>query len=361
MKNMTKAAGLVVLATLGVIGLVGGTVVAPSESSARVLRGSEPGDPLRHPLSNERVENLGKDFRLIGRTGKPFGEMSSIIAWVSTKRYKGEGKLAVLLEVDGRPINELVELPISDLWPELELVEAKEGGRVRGEYRDSFSEGETYRFTGFETGGFVGRSEAADCEPDRLVGEAARFRFRCEYKVCRSELIDDQTDPSSRVGQSTFIEGRAENRGERAFIVGKGWSVGLGNAQAWKDWELRKRVNAVGVVQRGSGDGEYVLEPTRFGLSRLEDMVGQRVRVHGMAYSMNVTGRSMRYRGRGVEVVIADRSRAEGWPFDAPVWVECTVSEKPTTDCDRRFVLNVEKWGTCSALLPKEHTSEPTR
>ncbi|MBL0870982.1 MAG: hypothetical protein IBJ18_10445 [Phycisphaerales bacterium] len=359
MNAIVKSVGVVI----GVLGLIGGTVIATTagRAPAQGVGVIEVPDRLVHPMRVERIENLGKEYQLLGKTGKPFGEMSSIVAGISSKRYKGENMLAVVLEVDGRPIDELIEMPISDLWPELELVESKETGRIRGEYRDSFFEGETYRFTGYETGGFHGRPEAAECEPRRVVAEAAMFRFRCEYKVCRSELINYQSDPGARVGRNAFIEGRAENRGERAVIVGEGWSLALTNTPAWKDWELKKRVNAVGVVQRGGKDGEYALEPTRFGLSRLEDMVGKRVKVYGMAYSMNVEQRSLQYRDRRVDVVISDHSKAEGWPFDEAVWVECTVSEKPTSNGDRSFVLNVEKWGKSSALLPQEHTSEPPR
>lgn len=360
MNAMTKSVGVVVLAAVGVLGVVGGTVIATPGGKQRSQGVSEETDRLVRPMKDERVENLGKEYQLLGRTGKPFGEMSSIVAWISGKQYKGENTLAVVLEVDGRPIEELIELPISDLWPELELVESKETGRVRGEYRDTFCEGETYRFTGFETGGFRGRPETADCEPRRVVSEAAMFSFRCEYKVCRSELINYQSDPGAHVGRNAFVEGRAENRGERAFIVGDGWSLALTNTPAWKDWELKKRVNAVGVVQRGGKDGEYALEPTRFGLSRLEDMSGKRVKVYGRAFSLK-DGPKVTYRGRPLDVVMVGEKQLEKWPIDSPVWVVCTVSDKPTSNGDRSFVLNVEKWGKSSALLPQEHTSEPPR
>lgn len=366
MHVMTKTAGAVLLAGVLMFVIVGGKVIATTAGRVPAQGGNGAPDQSTPPLRDVRIENLGKDFRLLGRTGKPFGELSSIVASVFNSRYKGENKMAVVLEVDGQAMDETVILPISDLWPKIERVKVKrleesEPGLYAVEYRNSFDVGFTYRFTGFETGDFRGRSEEAVCAPQGLVAEAAKFRFRCEYKVCRSELINYETDPGKRVGRNAFIEGRAENRGDRAFIVGDGWSLALTNAPAWKEWELAKSVNGVGVVQPGSKAGEYTLEPSRFGLSRLEDMVGCRVKVHGMAYSMNTEHRSLLYRDRTVDVVLTDRSLAKGWPFDEPVWVECTVSREPSTDGERKYVLNVEKWGTCSGLLPQEEMAEPPR
>lgn len=361
MNAMTKSVGVVVLAAVGVLGVVGGTVIATPGGRERTQGINKEPDHLLHPMRVERIENLGKEYQLLGKTGKPFGEMSSIVAWISSKSYKGAGKVALILEVDGRPVDEKIMLPISELWPELELVESKETGGVRGEYRDSLIEGETYRLSGFETGGFHGRPRAADCDPKRMAIGDGQFQFGCEYKACQSVLINFQPDPGARVGRNAFIEGRAENRGERAVIVGEGWSLALTNTPAWKDWELKKRVNAVGVVQRGDKAGEYRLEPSRCGLSRLEDMVGRRVKVVGLAGVLKSGEPFLSYRDRWSSVVISDSSKGERWPHNEAIWVDCTVSEKPTTDGDRRFVLNVEKWGKCPALLPQEHTSEPPR
>ncbi len=88
MNAMTKSVGVVVLAAAGVLGVVGGTVIATPSGKQRSQGVSEETDRLVRPMKDERVENLGKEYQLLGRTGKPFGEMSSIVAWISGKQYK---------------------------------------------------------------------------------------------------------------------------------------------------------------------------------------------------------------------------------------------------------------------------------
>jgi hypothetical protein len=313
------------------------------------------------------VEELGKSFQLVGNLNVPLGQVVTVEGVVVEGPFKGfEGGPNLRVQrIGGRYIQENIQLVLQpafqdwgDELPKLEL-------------------GKTYQMTGFETGGFVGHPPTARNKKGVMIQTTTHY-FRLQFAVSEAKVIKPIAyAPAMFSGEKALLGGTAKTIDGSAAMVGKDWTVFVKRGTAWekdvegKEIECHGRYNpdATWRDHPQGGKANFDLLDGVWRLVRLEDQVGKRVALRGIAMSLNGEW-WLEYRGTRVHV--DGMANLPGWTIDMharAVSIEGKleraklpridqISEKPDRDLEESFVVREASWKALPGLLFPERAVE---
>jgi hypothetical protein len=151
--------------------------------------------------------------------------------------------------------------------------------------KPSFKVGETFEWSGYETGGYIGHPGEAMQQGGAIFQTTGHY-FRLEFVAAKEKKIDAIVfAPADFVDREALLEGQALNAGGSAYIAGASWRLLVDARTPWPAAFEGKRVEGVGLIRRGP-PGDFRLEgQTR--LVRLEDQIGREVALRGRLWSQN--------------------------------------------------------------------------
>lgn len=236
------------------------------------------------------VHNPGPGYRLVGRLGRPMGQMMKVQGVMVRPRSKAYADASMLMvrRLDGRATQRVLSIPAYPFfgeWGSGSMPEVEPGA--------------SYEFEGYESGGYRGTPDGVGPVSFQTSG----FYFESVLAVVRGRKIETIPDgPADFVGREAQLEGTARNEGGKPWLEGPGWRVSLAGP-AWSAEEIGRRAWAFGSV-RESGGGFVLEHVSRRGFIALEDMVGREVELRGLSWSMN-SRPTFTYRGETLAVEFA--------------------------------------------------------
>jgi hypothetical protein len=252
--------------------------VALSFASIPALRADEK-PPRTVPLSSP-----DKQYRIVGKLGEPFGTIFTVQGVVVDGPVKGfeNGPNLRVQRVNGRATQDDVQIKLRACFNDF-------GEKVAlGPTLPKLEFGQTYEFEGFENGEFVGiPSEAV-----KRIGvgqiQSSRFYFLHCFAVYKGKSIEAiRWSPVDFVDRESLIEGRAESRDNKAYIIGANWRLLTDSIAPWPKAAEGKTVEGLGTIRKMDEAGSYLLDKGTSRLVRLQDQVGLRVALRGRAYCRN--------------------------------------------------------------------------
>ena len=243
--------------------------------------------------------NVGRTFNLLGRAGRPLGEMVTLVGVVGQGPWKGyeDGPNLIVQRIDGLAVQRYVRLPVYGQFAN--------DGQADGGHATRFVEGHTYRLRGYETGEFVGSPAGESRErPDGgLFVQNCGYYFRTRFVPTKVEPVDPVVfAPADFTGRRALLAGTAANVDGHGYLTGPGWRLlSADDGSPWPADAVGKPAEVDGVVQPGTPPADFRAEHAARRLTRLEDQVGRPVALRGTVRRDN-DARWIEYRGQTVYV-----------------------------------------------------------
>lgn len=320
-------------------------------------------DPIKVP-----VEKLGADFELIGKLHSPLGKMIKVVGVVVEGEFKGhEGGLNLRVQnMQGRyyqdDIQTVLDLSLllgDDLEEDADLPELKIG--------------ETYEMEGYQTGSFVGIPDEA-LKQMKFIPQTTGHYFRQEFVVIKAKPAKSISySPGMFSDRKALMNGIAKSIDGDSVLVGDGWIVKVKRGEKWADDIEGKKIESYGMYKSDPPKKEvsdivvkkFDLVDGSCRLVALEDQIGKKVCLRGMAQSTNGHW-WFHYRGADIDVV--DMDKLPGWTIDnhwRPMEIEGRLelvkqpipdqsSDKQDHYSSNKFIIREPSWKPLPALLTTE-------
>jgi hypothetical protein len=244
------------------------------------------------PAVDVPIQQVGKQFRLLGKLNLPLGEVARVQGLVVQGAGKGheDGLNVRVFRINGEATQQFIQIKLSDYYDREELP---------------VQPGTACELEGFETGGFVGiPAEAA--KRGGVVAQTTGHQFVHEFKVIQANEIKLQPfTPADFLGREMLVQGQAVSEGGSAYIVGNKWKLLVDNGTPWPKNTESKTVEARGVIRTIGKTTTYRLEnggkTNNARLVNLADQVGKSVTLRGNVVDKNGEF-AFRYRGQLLHV-----------------------------------------------------------
>lgn len=229
------------------------------------------------PAVDVPIQQVGKQFRLLGKLNLPLGEVARVQGLVVQGVGKGDedGLQVRVFRINGEATQQFIQIKLSDYYDREELP---------------VQPGTTCELEGFETGGFVGiPAEAA--KRGGVVAPTTGHQFVHEFKVIQANEIKLQPfTPADFLGREMLVQGQAVSEGGSAYIVGNKWKLLVDNGTPWPKNSEGKTIEARGVIRTIGKTTTYRLEnggkANNARLVNLADQIGKPVTLRGQIVEM---------------------------------------------------------------------------
>ena len=305
---------------------------------------------------NIPIAKLGDQYQLIGKLHIPLGKVVTIEGVVveGLDRYEDGPNLRVQ-RIQGRATQEDIQIPIKPFfydWGEKPT-------------RPKLEMGATYEMEGYETGGFVGVPAEAFNGGTPVI--QTTNHYFCEvFYVTKAKRIDPIAfAPGMFNGERAIIQGKAESKDGKAYMVGDRWRVVVLPDKAWPKHVEGKQVETYGMYSPDSDRKVFRLVDGKWHLVKLEDQVGREVELRGMAQCIDDL---WWFHYRGIDLYVENMQNLPGWSSDnhwRPVII-CGRLEKATLprldqimvksdrDMKEHYIVRNAGWTPLSSLLSLE-------
>jgi hypothetical protein len=300
-----RSLGIVVLAILGSVAwsqeLTGPEGIRPAVFDSRTGEkkpavkkpGEKSPEAPATPAVDVPFEQLGKQFRLVGKLKQPLGELVKVQGMIvngSGQRHE-DGLHIRVFRINGQATQEFLQVKIRDYYGREEIPNLQPGYMCELE--------------GFETGGFVGVPVAA-VKRGGALAQTSRYHFLHEFKVIDSAESKLQPfAPADFLGRDMLVQGQAVTENGSAYIAGNKWKLLIDNGTPWPRNTDGKTVEARGIVQTIGKSTTYRLENSgkanNARLVHLQDQLNKPVVLRGVVVEKNGEY-SFRYRGQQLHV-----------------------------------------------------------
>lgn len=307
---------------------------------------------------------LGRGYQLIGKLHEALGKVVRVQGHVVEGNAKGfaTGPHLLVQRINGRATQEHIELLLVD---ETHAAKPDALTNVKPEI------GKTYELEGYESGGFVG-------DPD--LGERWRqsplHHFLLNFGYVRGKQIAaiDFT-PQDFVGQRALLQGTARDQDGKAVMDGSAWQVIVNSNAPWPKGIAGKKVETLGMYNGPKREASDSRTSPVFSLIdgtarpvALEDQLGEKVELRGMATSLNGV---WWFEFRDIDMYVENLENLPGFSEDhraKPIVVRGVldraklprldqVSVKADRNLRNYFIIRQATWAPTSALLAPEHPS----
>ena len=317
---------------------------------------------------NVPISQLGSGFRLVGKLHVPLGDVVTLQGVVVEGPFKGyEGGFNLRVQrIQGKATQEDIQIAISPFF-----YKWGEKAEVGGNALPSLKAGTTYEMEGYETGGYVGIPAKA-FERGAVVVQTSEHYFREEFVVIKAKAIQQIVfSPDMFAGERALLQGKAESRDGKSFMIGDGWRVVVFTNAPWPKEVEGKKIETWGIYNPEPGRTVFQLVDGEWRLVTLEDQIGRQVKLRGRARSSNGV---WWFHYRGVDLYIEDVANLPGWtdenhwrPMEIRGRLEKAmlprldqVSLKVNRDLKEYFIVKSAEWSPLPALLsPERPFNEP--
>jgi hypothetical protein len=245
------------------------------------------------------VKKLGREFRILGKTGRPLGELMTVQGVVVEGEWKGydDGPNIVLQRVNGRASQEAIQIATRSF--------------LSTEPDHSLIVGRTYELRGYEDGGYVG-TPAAVFEGKFWYAQTSDFHFHTAFVVMKKKEINRIAfSPADFLDRFGVLEGEARSEDGQGYLVGEDWKLLVSPQTGWPNHMERKLVEVEGVMREtGQGNTNYRAEGSKSRLILLEDQLGRKVELKGQAWSEDG---HWWFQYRGTEMYVENMEKLPGW------------------------------------------------
>jgi len=300
------------------------------------------------------IDQLGERYQLVGKLGVPMGKpvrVEGVVVEGFRKGYEG-GPNLLIQRINGQAVQ-------GDRQIRLAIVHknwGSEGMAKPVEYA-------TYEMEGYESGYYVGIPH--EVELSDWV-QTCGFYFHEEFAVYKCRRIQPVVfGPADFPGQKAFLKGTARSEGHVATIQGTGWSIIVDADKPWAKDVEGKLVEAYAKYVPAGGEGRYKLEEGSWTLVRLEDQLGKRVELRGIAVSLNG---HWWFRYRGQDLYVDNMDSLPGWNAEChwqPMIIRGVLGKAEMPDLDQitienhprkipYFIVHKPNWEPTDALPPRE-------
>lgn len=314
------------------------------------------------------VEKLGGDFKLIGKLHSPLGTMIKVVGVVVEGDFKGyEGGLNLRVQrIQGQYYQDDIQIVLESSWLEWDDL---------GEDEDlpELKVGETYEMEGYQSGGFVGMPSEA-LERMQGIPQVAGHYFRQEFVVIKAKLAKSISyTPWMFSDRKALMNGIAKSIDGDSVLVGDGWSVVVKRGEKWSDDFEGKKIESYGLYKPDATEKQnpnsvakkFDLVDGWCRLVELEDQIGKKVCLRGMARSTNG---HWWFHYRGTDLDVEDMDKLPGWTIDnhwRPMEIEGRLElvkqlspDQSSDEQDRassnKFIIREPSWKSLPALLTTE-------
>jgi hypothetical protein len=331
------------------------------QACAGVAQESPEGKPPR--LIDVPVSELYTKYQLISELGVPFGQVVTVQGVFVKEPFKARGREHVIRvqRINGKATQKDIRLSVDPNFIEDDDHEKKNEDMRDLELRE-LERGKTYELTGYQTGGFVGIP--SDLQNGLI--QTTGFYFHQGFEIDRGKVINVIIfSPADFVNREALLEGKAVNRGKKAYIEGNGWKLLTNATGEWPKDLGGKTVEGLGTV-KVAGTGGYWLDHGVTRLVKLEDQVGRSVELRGTAWSLNGY---WWFEYRGIELYVENMDKLPGWtyPHGDPIVITGVLEEDNLPDIaqfrregsgvkKKCFIVRKAGWKPLDALLAPERT-----
>jgi hypothetical protein len=241
---------------------------------------------------------------LVGELGLPLGcilTVSGTIVEGPDKGYEDGPNLIVHL-INDSATQLPIQIPLSPYF---------------GEFGDgtmpAMKAGNSYRLRVYESGEFIGSPDGAFKEAGRIV-QTTGFYFMNRLVVLSGEKTAPLAwYPNQFTGREALLSGIAENENDTACILNASWKLKLLDSPKWTTEETGKQAEVFGKIQGTQTRNIFYVEQSQARLIRLEDQLGKKVILRGLAISQN---QYWWYNYRGTDIYIEKMEQLPGLTED---------------------------------------------
>ena len=246
--------------------------------------------PYRQRAYSETVE---------ASLGLPFGTMATVVGEATPALDKVPVLRLKVRRIDGRATQERIFLELRPFRREELSPALWEGGWV-----------EVY---GFESGGFEGTPTALweELGAGHQVRLGHVFRpFFVVHRWRKAAVVEDS--PADFLGRRARFEGTGVCLGGRWAVRGARWTLFLEGVGERSERLAGKLLQTEGLIQRLPEGGEhaFLARKASWKLLKLEDQVGTRVELEGIAFVLNG---EWWFRYRGTDLYVEAMAQLDGW------------------------------------------------
>ena len=235
---------------------------------------------------------------LVGQTssrlGKPLGKTVTVQGIIIDGPSKGyeSGPNILVQRIDGAGTQESIRLLLTGVDQQL-------------------LPGKAYEIKGVEGRSIVGGGAQSKSGE---ISQASNKYSRSEFKLSSAKAIAAVAHhPREFKGRTAMFEGVAVNERGKAWIKSDdgAWRILVSESVPWRADLEGKRIETRGVHKSaGMSRKEFTLQSGRWRPVNLEDQLGERVKLHGTAKSLNDV---WWFDWRGTGIYVRDLERLKGW------------------------------------------------
>ena len=226
---------------------------------------------------------------------------------------------------------------------------------------------------GYQTGSFVGIPDEA-LKQMKFIPQTTGHYFRQEFVVIKAKPAKSISySPGMFSDRKALMNGIAKSIDGDSVLVGDGWIVKVKRGEKWADDIEGKKIESYGMYKSDPPKKEvsdivvkkFDLVDGSCRLVALEDQIGKKVCLRGMAQSTNGHW-WFHYRGADIDVV--DMDKLPGWTIDnhwRPMEIEGRLelvkqpipdqsSDKQDHYSSNKFIIREPSWKPLPALLTTE-------
>lgn len=291
------------------------------------------------PAVDVPIQQLGKQFRLLGKLNLPLGEVARVqglVVQLADKDGDGGSLQVRVFRINGEATQQFIQLKLSDYYGRDEIP---------------VQPGITCELEGFETGGFVGIPDEA-AKRGGVVASTSGHQFVHEFKVIQTTEIKLQPfTPADFLGREMLVQGQAVSEGGSAYIFGNKWKLLVDNGTPWPRNTEGKTIEARGVIRTIGKTTTYRLENGGKGnnarLVNLADQIGKPVVLRGQIVERKGEP-YLRYRGQllhveGLKTLILQTGLNQEVQVNGTLDAVRVTSERPTGETETRSAYIVRK------------------
>jgi hypothetical protein len=318
---------------------------------------------------NVPVDQLGKEFQLVGKLHAPLGDVvrvEGVVVEGEFKGYEGGPNLRVQ-RIQGKATQKDIQIPISPYFGEW-----GEDANSDGESLSKLEMGKTYEMEGYETGGYVGIPAKAYKNAGVAI-QTANHYFRTSFHVYKAKVIEPlRFTPADFEGRRALMQGTARTQKNQSLMDGEGWSVIVNPKSPWPQNVEGKLIETDGMYNPDKGLYNTEVKQKMFNLLdgtwrlvRLEDQLGQTVALRGCARSLNGI---WWFHYRGTDLYVENMAELQGWTSEnhwRPMVIHGTlekaklprvdqVSLKSDRDLKEYYIVRKATWEPLPELLGVE-------
>jgi hypothetical protein len=205
------------------------------------------------------------------------------------KGYEGGMNLRVQ-RIGGRYYQDEIQIVLKPFF-----YDWGEDATVGGDALPKLEIGKTYEMEGYETGGFVGVPGEV-FKRGAVVIQTTGHYFRHHFVVTKAKPVESISfSPRMFEGEKALISGNAKTVEGDSAMVGDDWVVVVARGTGWPDDVEGKMIESYGLYNPDAtwkedpkpASKKFDLVDGWWRLVHLEDQVGRKVSLRGMAQSVN--------------------------------------------------------------------------